>query len=97
MIDVSSNWSTFGPVEKLEWRFWNHRRSYVRYKNRFNWIGEQLEQGADEKFTFSAKTNFQWSSLFAYLQKNQYSDEGCPSCGSVTAIDICKEQKLIIH
>ena len=43
VIDVSSNWSTFGPVEKLQWSLWNHRRSYVQFKNRFNWIGQQLE------------------------------------------------------
>ena len=70
VIDVSSNWSTFGPVEKLEWSLWDHRKSYVRYKNRFNWIGEQLEQGADEKIYFLCENKLpQWSSVFAYLQK----------------------------
>ena len=42
VIDVSSNWSTFGPVEKLKWELWSHRRSFLRFKNRFNWIAEQL-------------------------------------------------------
>jgi ERCC4-related helicase len=41
VIDVSSNWSTFGPVEKLEWSLWSHRRSYMQFMNRFNWIGQQ--------------------------------------------------------
>ena len=27
VIDVSSNWTTFGPVEELEWTLWSHRRS----------------------------------------------------------------------
>ena len=95
VIDVSSNWSTFGPVEKLEWSLWNHRRSYVRYKNRFNWIGEQLEQGVNEKAYFLCENKlsngFRCSHIY---NKNQYSDDGCPACGSITAIDICKEQKI---
>ena len=95
VIDVSSNWSTFGPVEKLEWSLWNHRRSYVRYKNRFNWIGEQLEQGDDEKIYFLCENKLPNGLRCSHIyKKNQYSDEGCPSCGSITAIDICKEQKI---
>lgn len=47
VIDVSSNWSTFGPVEKLEWSLWSHRRSYMEFMNRFNWIGKQLENSAE--------------------------------------------------
>ena len=43
IIDVSSNWSTFGPVEKLQWSLWSHRRSYMKYMNRFNWIGQQQD------------------------------------------------------
>ena len=43
VIDVSSNWSTFGPVEKLEWSLWSHRKSYMQFMNRFNWIGQQQD------------------------------------------------------
>ncbi|NNE82792.1 MAG: DEAD/DEAH box helicase, partial [Alphaproteobacteria bacterium] len=43
VIDVSSNWSTFGPVEKLKWRLWSNRGSYMKFVNRFNWIGEQQD------------------------------------------------------
>ena len=95
VIDVSSNWSTFGPVEKLEWSLWNHRRSYVRYKNRFNWIGEQLEQGVNEKAYFLCENKLSNGLRCSHIyNKNQYSDDGCPACGSITAIDICKEQKI---
>ena len=41
VIDVSSNFTTFGPVEKLTWKLWNHRKSYLEFKNRFNWISKQ--------------------------------------------------------
>ena len=41
VIDVSSNFTTFGPVEKLKWKLWNHRKSYLEFKNRFNWISKQ--------------------------------------------------------
>ena len=47
IIDVSSNWSTFGPVEKLQWSLWSHRRSYIQFMNRFNWIGQQ-QDGEDK-------------------------------------------------
>ena len=32
--------TTFGPVEKLKWKLWNHRKSYLEFKNRFNWISK---------------------------------------------------------
>ena len=41
VIDVSSNFTTFGPVEKLKWKLWNHRKSYLEFKNRFNWVSKQ--------------------------------------------------------
>ena len=41
VIDVSSNYLTFGPVEKLAWKLWNHRKSYLEFKNRFNWVSKQ--------------------------------------------------------
>ena len=48
VIDVSSNFTTFGPVEKLKWKLWNHRKSYLEFKNRFNWISkEQFVENRD--------------------------------------------------
>ncbi|MBH67468.1 MAG: hypothetical protein CMM58_03865 [Rhodospirillaceae bacterium] len=95
VIDVSSNWSTFGPVEKLEWSLWNHRRSYVQYKNRFNWIGQQLKVDGDDTVYFLCENKLPNGLRCSHIyRKGQYSDDGCPACGSVTAIDICKDQKI---
>ena len=48
VIDVSSNFTTFGPVEKLKWKLWNHRKSYLEFKNRFNWVSkEQFKEDRD--------------------------------------------------
>ena len=44
IIDVSSNWSTFGPVEDLKWDLWSHRRSFIKFQNRFNWIAQQFDE-----------------------------------------------------
>ena len=41
VIDVSSNFTTFGPVEKLKWKLMNHRKSYLEFKNRFNYVSKQ--------------------------------------------------------
>ena len=41
VIDVSSNFTTFGPVEQLKWKLMNHRKSYLEFKNRFNWVSKQ--------------------------------------------------------
>ena len=95
VIDVSSNWSTFGPVEKLEWSLWSHRRSYMQYMNRFNWIGQQ-QHGEDSDETYMLCENqlpskYRCSHIY---KKNTYSDDTCPVCGSYAAIDIHKEQNL---
>ena len=97
IIDVSSNWSTFGPVEKLEWSLWSHRRSYMQFMNRLNWIGQQ-QDGEDGGATYllcenelSNKTRCS----HIYL-KNAYKDDTCPVCGTYAAIDIYREQKLDI-
>ena len=95
VIDVSSNWSTFGPVEKLEWSLWSHRRSYMQFMNRFNWIGQQ-QDGDDGDKTFLLCKNELPSGIRCSLiyQKNAYKDDTCPVCGVYAAIDINKEQKL---
>jgi len=97
IIDVSSNWSTFGPVEKLEWSLWSHRRSYMQFMNRLNWIGQQ-QDGEDGGATYllcenelSNKTRCS----HIYL-KNAYKDDTCPVCGTYAAVDIYREQKLDI-
>ena len=51
VIDVSSNYTTFGPVEKLKWKLWNHRKSYLEFKNRFNWVSKQ-KYVKDRDFTY---------------------------------------------
>jgi superfamily II DNA or RNA helicase len=95
VIDVSSNWSTFGPVEKLQWSLWSHRRSYLQFKNRFNWIGQQ-QSGDESGDTYllcenQLPTKMRCSHIY---KKNAYSDDTCPVCGSYAAIDIHKEQKF---
>ncbi len=95
VIDVSSNWSTFGPVEKLEWSLWSHRRSYMQFMNRFNWIGLQQDD-EDHSETYLLCTNelpnkMRCSHIY---KKDAYQDDTCPVCGTYAAIDIYKEQKL---
>ena len=93
VIDVSSNWSTFGPVEHLQWSLWSHRGSYLRYKNRFQWIAQQP---VDEQKSYYLCDNKLESGLrcsHIYL-KDKFTDTGCPVCGSYSAIDIHKEQRM---
>ena len=95
VIDVSSNWSTFGPVENLEWSLWSHRRSYMQFMNRFNWIGQQQDD-EDASETYLLCNNELPSGMrcsHIYL-KNAFENETCPVCGTYAAIDIYKEQKL---
>jgi hypothetical protein len=95
VIDVSSNWSTFGPVEKLQWSLWNHRRSYVQFKNRFNWIGQQLEDDNSDNIYLLCENKLASGLRCSHIyKKHTYSDGGCPVCGSVASIDIRKEQKI---
>ena len=95
VIDVSSNWSTFGPVEKLEWSLWSHRRSYLQFMNRFNWIGLQQdgENGGDVYLLCKNELPNRVRCSHIY-KKNAYKDDTCPVCGVYAATDIYKEQKL---
>jgi superfamily II DNA or RNA helicase len=95
VIDVSSNWSTFGPVEKLEWSLWSHRRSYMQFMNRFNWIGQQQdgEDGSDIYLLCENELPNRTRCSHIY-KKNAYEDDTCPVCGTYAAVDIYKEQKL---
>ena len=95
VIDVSSNWSTFGPVEKLKWNLWSTRNSHMQFMNRFNWIGEQQdgEDGRDIYLLCKNKlaNNTRCSHIY---RKNDYEDDTCPVCGTYAAVDIYKERKL---
>mgnify|MGYP003306859840 CR=1 FL=1 len=95
IIDVSSNWSTFGPVEKLQWSLWSHRRSYIQFMNRFNWIGQQ-QDGEDIGDIYllcenQTKNKIRCSHMY---KKIENTDDTCPICGSYAAINIYKKQKL---
>lgn len=95
VIDVSSNWSTFGPVEKLEWSLWSHPRSYLKFLNRFNWIGEQQEsEGGGETYLLCRNVLPDSKRCSHIYRKDAFPDETCPVCGTYAAIDIYKDQKL---
>ena len=93
VIDVSSNWSTFGPVEHLQWSLWSHRGTYLRYKNRFQWIAQQPVDEQQSYFLCDNKLESSLRCSHIYL-KDKFSDTGCPVCGSYSAIDIHKEQQM---
>jgi superfamily II DNA or RNA helicase len=95
IIDVSSNWSTFGPVEKLEWSLWSTRGSHLQFMNRFNWIGEQQDGEESDDIYLLCKNELANKSRCSHIyQKNAYANDTCPVCGTYAAVDIYKEQKL---
>ena len=95
VIDVSSNWSTFGPVEKLEWSLWSHRGSYLQYMNRFNWIGQQQDDVDGNDVYLLCKNELPNGLRCSHIyKKNVYDHDTCPVCGTYAAVDIYKEQKL---
>ena len=95
VIDVSSNWSTFGPVEKLKWELWSHRRSYLKFKNRFNWIAEQLNEIDNNEVYLLCQNQLSNKMRCSYIyKKSSFSDDACPMCGTFDATDIHKEQML---
>jgi superfamily II DNA or RNA helicase len=95
IIDVSSNWSTFGPVEKLQWSLWSHRRSYMQFMNRFNWIGQQQDDENSDDIYLLCENELPNRTRCSHIyRKDQYENDTCPVCGSYAAIDIYKEQKL---
>jgi superfamily II DNA or RNA helicase len=95
VIDVSSNWCTFGPVEKLEWSLWSHRRSYMQFMNRFNWIGLQQDGEESDDIYLLCKNELPNKMRCSHVyKKNAYENDTCPVCGTYAATDIYKEQKL---
>ena len=94
VIDVSSNWSTFGPVEKLEWSLWSHRRSYMQFMNRLNWIGEQQGGDDDGDIYLLCENQLPNKARCSHIyKKSTYKDDTCPVCGTYAAKDIYKERK----
>ena len=92
VIDVSSNYLTFGPVEKLKWKLWNHRKSYLEFKNRFNWVSKQ-KFTENRDFTYLLcegllKDGNRCS--YVYKQKLKY-DSQCPVCKSFAHKDLYKD------
>jgi len=95
VIDVSSNWSTFGPVEKLEWSLWSTRGSHLQFLNRFSWIGEQQDGEDSDDVYLLCKNKLDNNTRCSHIyKKDAYEDDTCPVCGTYAAIDIYKEQKL---
>ena len=95
VIDVSSNWSTFGPVEKLKWSLLTHRRSFMQFKNRFNWVGQQQDGENSEDGYLLCQNKLPNNMRCSYIyRKNSNSEDTCTVCGSYAAIDIYKEHKL---
>ena len=95
VIDVSSNWSTFGPVEKLEWSLWSHRKSYMQFMNRFNWIGQQQDGEDSGDIYLLCKNELPNGTRCSHIyKKGAFEDDTCPVCGTYAAVDIYKEQKL---
>ena len=97
IIDVSSNWSTFGPVENLKWDLWSHRRSFIKFKNRFNWIAQQFDEKEKKSsfFICEGKNSSNHRCSFIY-KRNLYKDQYCPICKSSACIDIHKEKLIDI-
>ena len=95
IIDVSSNWSTFGPVEKLQWSLWSNRHSHVPFLNRFNWIGQQQDDEELKETYLLCKSELANKTRCSHVyKKGLHEDDTCPVCGTYAAIDIYKEQKL---
>tara|TARA_B100000745_G_scaffold198293_1_gene130756 strand:- start:215 stop:1006 length:792 start_codon:yes stop_codon:yes gene_type:complete len=94
---VSSNWSTFGPVENLKWDLWSHRRSFIKFKNRFNWIAQQFDEKEKKSsfFICEGKNSSNHRCSFIY-KRNLYKDQYCPICKSSACIDIHKEKLIDI-
>ena len=95
VIDVSSNFTTFGPVEKLKWKLWNHRKSYLEFKNRFNWISkEQYIEDRDFTFLLCEGINESGQRCSLVYKKKILSDQPCPICNSYASTDLYKDNKL---
>jgi superfamily II DNA or RNA helicase len=95
VIDVSSNWTTFGPVEKLQWTLWSPPRSFLQYQNRFNWIGQQQDDEEQPETYLLCKNDIARRRPCSHIyKKNESEGDACPVCGMYSAVDIYKERRL---
>lgn len=95
VIDVSSNWTTFGPVEKLKWMLWSPPRSYLQFQNRFNWIGQQQDDEEQPETYLLCKNDISKGRPCSHIyRKGDIDGDACPVCGKYSAIDIYKERRL---
>ena len=65
----------------------------MRFKNRFEWISQQPVDEQKSYYLCDNKLSTGLRCSHVYL-KNKFEDGGCPACGSLSAIDIHKEQKM---
>ena len=95
VIDVSSNFTTFGPVEKLKWKLMNHRKSYLEFKNRFNWISkQQFVENRDYTYLLCEGPSENGKRCSLVYKKKQLSDSACPLCKSYASTDLYKDNKI---
>ncbi len=95
VIDVSSNWTTFGPVEKLTWTLNTEPRSHVQYQDRFNWIAQQKHVEEHSDHYLLCKNDRSAGMPCSYIYKKHVSDsDACRVCGTYSAVDIFKEGGL---
>lgn len=95
VIDVSSNWTTFGPVEKLKWTLWSPPRSFMQFQNRFNWIGQQQDDENEPETYLLCKNDMARGQPCSHIyRKNENEGDACPVCGIYSAVDIYKERRL---
>ena len=95
VIDVSSNFTTFGPVEKLKWKLMNHRKSYLEFKNRFNYVSkQQFVEDRDYTYLLCEGPSNTGKRCSLVYKKKQLSDEACPICKSYASTDLYKDNKI---
>ena len=74
---------------------WNHRKSYLEFKNRFNWISkEQYIEDRDFTFLLCEGINESGQRCSFVYKKKILSDQPCPICNSYASTDLYKDNKL---
>ncbi len=95
VIDVSSNWTTFGPVERLKWTLWSPPRSFLQFQNRFNWIGQQQDDEENPETYLLCKNEVEQGIPCSHIyRKDFFEGDTCPVCNKYAAVDIYKAQQL---